>query len=264
MIAPGAITSFCIPSSQFYNSDVQDALDNYTGLTAKQVGAINRFINSEGANYDTYDEFFLYPLGASNGLIGFKGTLGVNNNDATFDIGGILFDGVDQYFGTTIIASSGLTKGSQDNLDIQCFLKDNLDAGNTKVLFGALGSLGTILDLFQKPSSNQVRFAVNKNTASNFATVDGLLNDNTLYGASRSSSLNQDIYIDGIEEQSSAAESSGIPDVTMDVGALNNDSTHQLFINAKIATWKIGAAIGFNQALHNTNVRQLLTDLGTI
>lgn len=264
MIAPGAITSFWIGSGQFYNADVQDALDNYTGLTALQVGAINAFINAEGANYDTYDEFFLYPLGALNGLTGFKGTLGVNVEEATFDIGGILVDGADQFFDTTIIPSSGLTKASLNDIDIQCFVKDNLDTGQGPALFGVIGGSGNNLSIVQQTTQDRLNASVNRNGGTNLLLGDDGFIDETLYGLHRDDSSNAEVYKDGVQAVTAAQASTGLPDEAIYLGARNNNTTADFFINAKISTYKIGASIGFSQSLHNTNVRQLLTTLGTI
>lgn len=263
MIAPGGITPFWIGSGQLYSTVVQEAIDQYSGLSAKDLAFINTLITLEGSNYDLYDEFFPYILGSNveaNGSIGLKGTTGTPTNDPTFDIGGLLFDGVDQYFDTTL-APDALTKASQNDIDVQCFVKDNLNIADTKVLFGIFAS-GKGLELFEIPSTPSFVYTVNS-TSGLIAASSGGFQDNTMYGIGRDEAVNMEMYVGGVEF-ATGAKASALPDVSMFVGARNTGIADILHINAKVSTLKMGAAIGFSQSIHNSSVRTALAGYGSI
>ena len=65
-----------------FSAEAVKVLSNYSNLSAGESQAINDFVNAEilAENWDTYDEFFLFVLGATNGVIGFKGTTGVTGS----------------------------------------------------------------------------------------------------------------------------------------------------------------------------------------
>ncbi len=240
--------------------EAQAVLDRYIGLTGTETDAIVAFVDAEvsDGNWDTYDEFFLFPLGATNGLIGFKSVTGTIVNDPTFDIGGLLFNGTTQYFDTTIDPSTDLTQASLNDIDIQCFCKDNLSTDSNDYLHGCRSG-SSELSNYQGPSSIRARV----NTAFIVTQYDGQpeFQDENLYGIGRDESVNAEIFVDGIEVRTEADASNGFPDEPIYIGAR---SPVAAFLNCKVATFKIGAAIGFNQADHNTNLRTMLTTLGTI
>lgn len=264
--ASGAITPFNIVPGQLYSAAVQEAMDQYTGLSAKDLAFINTYITVSGSNYPLTDEFFPFILGSNveaNGSIGLKGTVGTLNGatDPTFDIGGILFDASStQYFDTTIILSTDLTKASLNNIDIQCFVTDNLDTGTNKDVFGVLGTSSQRTHLRQ---SSNIVYRVNSASLGS-SSVSSVFQDETLYGLHRDDSANQELFVNGLEVNTGAIVASGLPDFSMYVGANNTVGSAANFINAKISSLKISAAIGFNQALDNTAVRAALTAYGTI
>ena len=85
-----------------------------------------------------------------------------------------------------------------------------------------------------------------------------------MYGAGRDDSANQDLYINGVGVASEADASTGVPDLSLYACARNNNATPGFHIDATLSTLKKSPAIGFNQSLHNTNVRIALTAYGSI
>ena len=58
--------------------------------------------------------------------------------------------------------------------------------------------------------------------------------------------------------------STGLPAISIFIGAFDNNGTTQNFLIGTASTFIAGAAIGFNQSAHNTNIRALLTTLGVL
>ena len=70
------------------------------------------------------------------------------------------------------------------------------------------------------------------------------------------------MFIDGAIDDSGVVASDGLPVTNYDIGRVDNIAP--IFGDNTISSFIAGAGIGFNQAEHNTNLRQLLTDLGVL
>jgi len=165
---------------------IPGVLANFTDLTATQERAIKTFVRAEYANrnWHTYDEFFLFPLGATNGVIGFKGTTGTNNN-GTFDAGGWVGNGSTAYFDSGIDLST-LTNLSQNNAETHIFIKNNPSSDNNKQAFGVFDGTHRF-QAQQQPTSSRLAYFVNTNTSITDAN-ESTYSNNSLYGMSRDDS----------------------------------------------------------------------------
>ena len=241
----------------------QSILDRYTSLTDTQTTAITTLINQLVAdgNYVGIDELFLLNIGSSNSLIGINGTVATLINTPTFSDGGMLTNGSDNALDTTIIPSSGLTKASLNDIDVQCFLTENLDAGTNKMLFGA--SVGVNIIEFGQQSTPRLFYIVNS-TAANIYTSGELMQNQRLYGLRRDESANHEVLEDGIVVDTSAKNSTGLSAGSITVGALKDDGVIMNHMNVKTAIFKIGASVGFSPSLFNTAIRTYLTTTGAI
>ena len=69
------------------------------------------------------------------------------------------------------------------------------------------------------------------------------------------------IYKDGVSLNTSPNASDALPAQVVDIGRRGGTSP-TFYSNATISSYIIGAAVGFDHAAHNTNLRTLLTALG--
>lgn len=254
------VTEIVNPTS----TEAQAVIDRMLGLTSTQETAIKTFVDAEvsAGNWSLTDEFWCLCLGFPNALIGFK-SFTATNNGAAFDVGGALFNGSTQFIDSVITPSTDLTQASLNDIDVQCFVKENYDTSDVVIPFGSKDSNHRIWT-YQRNSVNTLAYSINANSNSAYNAPQMFFQDETLYGISRENSSSQSLLIDGLQVDLEADVSTGIPTESIFIGCYNNNGAAQSHINAKISTFKIGAAIGFDQAAHNTNVRILLTTLGAI
>ncbi len=154
--------------------------------------------------------------------------------------------------------STDLTFASLNDIDVQCFVTDNLDSNEIRSLFGVL-STGNLRS-FQQAG---IQSFVNSGVQMAFPTDSVYLNQ-TLYGIRRDEAVNQELLKDGVEVDSEPDPSTFLPTAPLYVGALNLAGTDVGHINAKIAFISIEASIGFDNVLFNTVIRNSLTAYGTI
>lgn len=261
------ISPFWIPPRMYYSDTVEQVLDRYTNLQPGRVGAIAELINTLDAdgNLATIDELFLLNNGDLNSVIGINGTIGILNGTAnpTFDDGGMLTDGVDNYLDTTIVPSTDLTQASLDDMDVQCFVTDNLDAGNVKMIYGTEDGTNSLVN-WQATGADRIIFTVNTIGAVAAILAGNIFQDETLYGINRIANTDQQLYIDGVQAHTEADASNGLCAVPIFLGAVNISGVDTFHINAKFGILKIGAGIGFNSSAFNTAIRTYLTSTGTI
>jgi len=243
-----------------FSPEAQAVLDRMFNLSSKQTNAIVRFVDSEvlAGNWALTDEFYCLALGWPNALQGFK-SLTATNYGATFDNTGATFDGVSQFIGSGIIPSANTDR--LNDVDTQCFCVENYDTGkDNAILFGAFQSTKKLY-MIQRPAANlQINYWVNQVLASVYGVISDFQN-NELYGVNRVLNSAAQLYINGLQVDSETDSTADQNDIELFIGASDSNGTAASHINAKLGSFKYGAAIGFDQAAHNTNVRQLLADL---
>lgn len=237
-------------------TQAEQVLDRMIGLSFKQSNAITKYVNNEVMsgvdNFELTDEFYCLALEQS-ALVGFK-SLTATNYGATFDNTGATADGVSQYIGTGIIPSDNANR--LNNVDAQCFCVENYDTTQGAGLF-YVNEGGSQLGLAQQTAQNRINGSVNKSTGLLIYGDDGFQND-TLYGVDRENATQESISKNGANGATASVNSSSQPADEILLG-----TTGTVNLNAKLGSFKYGASIGFDQSAHNTNVRQLLSDLAS-
>jgi len=157
---------------------------------------------------------------------------------------GFLFNGTTQYLQLGIIPSTDLTNATLNDMHVEFYVFDNLDAGTVKIPFGARDATQT-LQTFQNTG---LVYTVNNNDAGTWTTGEGApaaYADVTRYGVRRTDSTTISFLENGIVVDTEAPKTSlNLPVVEFYVGCRNSIGTADLFINAKLSYWMIGG--GFN------------------
>lgn len=235
----------------------QPVIDRFTGLSEVQDTAIRNFVNQEtrDGNWGLYDEFFCFALGETNSLIGFKSKTATNNG-ATFDVNGATFNGA-EYINTNWIPSSDGVNYQLDNAFFGSYIKTKDSIG--KSLTGMLGAGTAILRDSEGTSATTIAI----NSTSNSNALHTLVNDSVMI-VSRADASNLKLWRNGGTVQTIANASTGLSSISFFTGGNNNAGGLYGGYNGTISTWIAGASIGFDQVAHNTNLRAMLTELGTI
>ena len=246
--------------------DAADAILN-TGVTdSTEAQAISDFIVAEKSdgNYALYDEFFLLSLGATNSLNGFKGTKGTANGGITWDVNGATFNGTTGYIDTNWTPSVDGVNLTQDDALLGFFVKDKITGATAKSYMGSIGNVSNENLFMRIANGTNMGISVNSATVNSGGGGDVSIGDNKLWASTRTANSFHTLYKDGASQGTRSSTSVGLSDEPLAIGALNNQGVISEFLNVTMSTAIVGAAIGFDHATHNTNVRQLLTDLGVV
>ncbi|MEP3387720.1 MAG: hypothetical protein ABJO02_06015 [Reichenbachiella sp.] len=244
------------------DSDIQTVYGRMSTLNNTEKTAINDFILAEKAagNYDKYDEFFLFPLGSTNGLIGFKSKTGTAHGGVIWDINGATFDGVDDYIDTNWNPSLDGNNFTLNDSQFGFFIF-NRGAKGGNVWLGGCMDASTISYIGDNSGAGLTSGGM---SASGYKTFDpnSEFISLTMYNMRRNSSTNISMDIDGVEKSSPALTSISLTNNNFYIGAINNNGSPSSYNKNTISSVLFGASIGFDGLAHNTNVRQLLTGLG--
>lgn len=234
------------------SAEAQAVLDRMTGLTATEEDAIITFVNAESAslgngNWAFIDEFFSFSLNATDRLTGFIAKTATNNG-ATFDINGATFAGAENIstnFNPSVDGVNYVLNNSMSGV----FLKEFTD------LVSDIQDIlnGNALRIRLQAALGRYRGKINSGTDVNLSSA--VPSQDQLVIFSRDNAADFDVIIDGTPIQTVANASTGLNAAAVSIGVN--------FIGT-ISTFIIGASIGFDQANHNTNHRQFLTDLGVL
>lgn len=145
---------------------------------------------------------------------------------------GYLFDGLADHINTNFLASSELLL---DDLLISVYCYENFSASSFRMLFGVTDDSSNALLIDQNVGGDSLIYQVNTTTNSVHPTVTGAFLDGTRYSIGRNDAVNNELYIAGIEVDSEADASVGLPDLDIYVGARNNNGTPNLLLNASVS-----------------------------
>lgn len=223
------------------------------GFTDDEKIYINTFALAErnDGNLTSYDEFFLLVTGAANSLVGAVSKTGVANGGISFDINGVDFNGVNGYIDTDFTPSIDGTNYTLDNCALGGFVTSEF---TTNAIFGNRTVSGQQSEYFV--------IGANK-----FAPINGGLQflnttwaDDQLLIIQRNASNSSELFADGVSVATNTVASTSLSSGSIYLGATNPAS---LYGNGSLATFYIGGGLA-DHAAHNTNVRNLLTSLGTL
>lgn len=249
----------CETTESDVDPDAQAWFDRMTAPTEDEKAAINTFIVQEKAdgNFALYDEFFLLVLGGTNSLVGAKSKTAAVLGGVAFDTDGATFNGVNGYIDSNFdLSTDSLLYSINDGL-ISSFINQSVNA-SAKSFYGIQNGasirsrlridMGFVAHAINGSQTQILGTVPNKSTT----TIDRVNNSGDRY------------FLDGILTNTSSSSSSSIPVGNVFVGAMNNNGVAGNYSNISVSTFLIGSAIGFDHSAHNTNIRALLTTLGTL
>lgn len=238
--------------------DAQAWIDRMTNPTEAQQTAINKFVIAEKAagNWSLYDEFFCLALGSTNSLIGAKSKTATANGGITWDSDGALFNGTTGYLDSNFTPSIDGNNFTANNAIMGVYIKEITHKAQTAAgvfpLTGGESSINESLD----PTVNT---RINSST---ILFVAQEMNIDSTYVSARPDSSNGKLYENGIEIGTISSTSAGLASESIHIGVLNfADIINTGFFSGKISSFIVGGESGFNQALHHTNVTQLINSL---
>ena len=243
-----------------YDADAQAWIDRMTSPTDIEKISINTFVIADKAsgNWVLRDEIWIRSLGSVNGLIGAKGTNGIAYGGVTWSVNGI------KYNGTTAYIDDGFDLGADGvnyiatDARIDLFIKTAASVHNINQCMTGVYDNSRYTEL-KELSSGNVRGIINKN--SSIINTENVLS-NTYYSFifySTPKALKNGVNV----TNTALTNTPGVPTgYNLTEGARNNIGTINRYTDMEIAFKSICGANGFDESASNTNVRQLLTDLG--
>lgn len=252
-----------------YSAEAQAVFDRMnTPLSPTYKAAINTFINTIGpTQWALVKEFWLFANDTqANSLIGWKGVrnatlTGSPSWSASF---GFLNNGSSQYINSEFTPSIDAV-GCEDNLSVGCFIKENLDTGNDKALFGCSPSGGAgHIGLRQVPSSAGIYIYPNTNSflsTSEGSNDDRILDSETEYTSVQDAGVAK-YYKDGLLINSASRANTGLSTVKLLFGAHLSNVTVVSHINAKLSAGYIIDPTGFDYRAFHLALKTMLTTLG--
>lgn len=231
------------------------------GLTNEEKYLMTVFLDREIANgnQSLEDYHSIITLSGSNALVDYIGGKVANPvNNPTFDKFGVHFDGATNYLDTNWKNSDAINF-VQNNAMMGAFIYAFTN-GTNKVAFGVFD--GTNQNILFSPASNSKRSQIMNKRAD--VNGQGGIVAKSLNVGSSDGSIGK-YYENGIDITTVTTGTAGTPTThNTFIGARNNQNTADLFSASTISSFVIGAQVGFSQTEYNTNLRALLTGLGTL
>ena len=243
------------------DTDAQAWIDKMTSPTQTEIKAINTFVIADKAsgNWALRDDIWVRSLGSVNGLVG-KNKTGTATAGIGWSINGASYNGTTHYIDNNFdLTSDGVNYGLND-AQLGFFMKtSSIKTSGVNCVMGVYDGLG-YSQILESPASTAIDFYINKNSAG--TSTQNLL-DNTQYEGVFSTGVRK-CYKDGVDFTSNAQVPTPVMATGYSIyeGARNNQGTADIFIDVEISISYISAAVGFDHAANNTDIRQLLTDLG--
>ena len=144
-----------------------------------------------------------------------------------------------------------------DNFLHGAFILSNPTSGSNEFLFGGRGAGRTEL----QQGTSRIDLRVNS-AVGVFSGTEYPLPSSSLILQVRENNTQVKMVTNGVPTAPKVLASTAISDDNQFVGAISSGGVAANFWEGTISTFIIGAAIGFDQAAHNTNHSKLLTDLG--
>lgn len=247
-------------SSVATDPDAQAWINKMTNPTETEIRAIHNFVIADKAsgNWVLRDELWIRSLGSVNGLIGAKGTNGTAYGGITWSLDGAKYNGTTGYIDDGFdLGFDGVNYIATD-ARIDIFIKSAASVHNINQCMTGVFD-GSDFTQLREQSSGNVTGAINKN--SSIINTENVLS-NTYYSFifySTPKALKNGVDVTNNTFTDTPVVPTGYNLVE---GARNNIGTMDQYTDMEIAFKSICAANGFDESASNTDVRQLLTDLG--
>lgn len=247
-------------SATTYDADAQAWIDRMTSPTDIEINAINTFVISDKAsgNWVLRDELWIRSLGSVNGLIGAKGTNGTAYGGITWSVNGIKYNGTTGYIDDGFdLGADGVNYVASDGR-IDLFIKTAASVHNINQCMTGVYDGSTNVQI-REQTSGIVNGSINKN--SSIINTENVLS-NTYY--SWIYYLSPAVYKNAVDVTNNTfTNTPAVPTgYNLTEGARNNIGVIDWYADMEISFKSICAANGFDESASNTDVRQLLTDLG--
>lgn len=250
--------------------EAQAMLAVYSTLGLPLVGiersSMITYVDSEvlDLNHHKKDYEVIYPLTGVNGLIDYKGSkVATAINAPIHDINGYTLNGTTQYIIDNFIPNIDGVNFQQNDGIIGAFIKTSLEipAASAAAIWGTNGGA----------PDNILRYnnaAINMFSRHNDLTSGSIIIASTVSGdyemLERHLLSNYNHIRNGGVPSNKIANSTGLSTLTPYSGARNNLGVADLHLNGTITTKLYTGSVGFNPTTNNTNLRTLLTSLGTL
>ena len=235
-------------------------LDNMTNPTITEQNAILKFVPKDKAsgNWFLRDELWIRSLGSVNGLIGAKGTNGTAYGGITWSLNGAKYNGTTGYIDDGFdLGVDGVNYIATD-ARIDLFIKSGASLHNIdQCMTGVFDGSGVVQ--IREQNAGQVNGSINRN--SSIINTENILS-NTYY--SWIYYLSPAVYKNAVDVTNITFTNTPLVPTGYNLteGARNRIGVIDLYTDMEISFKSICGANGFDEAASNTDVRQLLTDLG--
>lgn len=261
IISPGFISPFNISAKivRGFDPDAQAWIDRMTSPTSLEQTSINTFVTASklSGNWGKFDEFWIRSLGSVNGLVGTSIT-GVASGGVTWSLDGAKYDGSTGFIDNNFDLDTDGVNYALNDAQTGIFVKTKFTSDSTtQMLFGV--DAGVTFTQFFNNSPGTTNADNNRNRATN----SGAISSNSLY-ASSWDGTDSFLRKDGVSiKTGELLNTASIPTGrTLYEGARNNEGTTDLFTDSEISVMYIASEDGFDHSANNTDIRQLLLDLG--
>ena len=251
-----------LPFSQVssIDPDAQAWIDMMTSPTDIEINSINTFViaDKSSGNWALRDELWIRSLGSVNGLIGAKGTNGTAYGGITWSVNGAKYNGTTGYIDDGFdLGADGVNYVASDGR-IDLFIKTAASVHTIdQCMTGVYDGSGTTQ--IREQSSGFVNGTINKN--SSIINTENILS-NTYY--SWKFYVTPAVYKNSVDVTTSTGLNTPLVPTGYNLteGARNRIGVIDSYTDMEISFKSICAANGFDEAASNTDIRQLLNDLG--
>lgn len=239
--------------------DIYETLGD--GLTIEEKYLMAVYLDREIANGNLSIEDWkaILVLSGNNARVDYiGGKILTLFNGATTDINGLNLDGVTQYGGTNYNPNDDGINYTLNDAVISTFVKTNDDTSVIKYLISGDGTINKTSAIRQQ-GDGTTRANINGSSSTNTFAENVLAN--TLYCARRETGTSVQLFKNGVQVDTRAVSTAGLTDVDFTIGQSGDGAG---FYNGIISVAMMGGSIGRNEVEYNTNIRALLTGLGTL
>lgn len=248
-----------IPPYVATDADAQAWIDKMTNPTITEQTAINTFVIADKAsgNWALRDDIWIRSLGVVNGLVG-KNKTGTATAGIGWSINGASYNGTTHYIDNNFDLDTDGVNYALSDAQVGVFVKTAPLNASTNILTGSYDGNG-FTQFLESPIVPSVGFYVNKNNAGFSAAIV----DNAQYDGVYSTGILK-VYKNGVDITTSTQPLTPLIPTGYNLyeGARNNAGTADLYSQVEISLSYVAASIGFDHTANNTDIRQLLTDLG--
>lgn len=246
---------------KWFDADALAWLGKMTNPTSLERRAINTFVIADKAsgNWALRDDIWIRSLGSVNGLVG-KNKTGTATAGIGWSINGASYNGTTHYVDNNFDLTSDGVNYALSDAQVGFFIKtSSAKTSGANCVMGVFDGSG-FTQILEQPATTDLNFYNNKNDAN--VLTENLL-DNTQYEGVFSTGVRK-CYKDGVDFTEGTQSPTPLMATGYSIyeGARNNQGTADIFIDVEISVSYISGAVGFDHPSNNTDIRQLLTDLG--